>query len=106
MEEPHRNLFEEFINGGWIVPIMGGLAMFTRILVTDPSLHWLDQLKKIGIAIIATTLAWFLIEPTEISSFYKAMCYGLTGFISPEIIGGLVNFGEKFSKNPDKYINK
>ena len=55
---------------------------------------------------IATTLVWFLIEPTDISSFYKAMCYGLTGFISPELIGGLVNFGEKFSKNPDKYINK
>lgn len=104
MDDNHRNLFEEFIQGGWIVPIIGGIAMFTRMLVSDTKLHWVEQIKRVAIAMMATTAVWFLIEPTDISSFYKAMIYGLTGLISPEIINGIVSFGQKFSKNPEKYI--
>ena len=104
MDDNHRNLFEEFIQGGWIVPIIGGIAMFTRMLVSDNKLHWVEQIKRVAIAMMATTAVWFLIEPTDISSFYKAMIYGLTGLISPEIISGIVAFGQKFSKNPEKYI--
>jgi hypothetical protein len=49
---------------------------------------------------------WALIHDLALLDLHKAVIYGITGVISPEIIQGIVNFGKKFSKSPDKFIKK
>jgi L-cysteine desulfidase len=64
------------------------------------------QLKKIFVASLTSTIMWALIHDLALLDLHKAVIYGITGVISPEIIQGIVNFGKKFSKSPDKFIKK
>lgn len=104
--EPEKSLFKEFINGGWVIPLIGAAAMVARLLSTDRELAIVEQLKKILSAAIASGIAWFVLEQTDISSLYKAITYGVIGVVSPEIINGIVSLAKKFEKNPTKFINK
>ena len=104
--EPEKSLIKEFINGGWIIPLIGAAAMLARLLSSDTKLTWVQQLKKITTAAIASLVAWFLLEQTDIPSVYKAVTYGIIGVISPEIITGLVKLGKRFAANPEKFIKK
>jgi hypothetical protein len=104
--EPEKSLFKEFINGGWVIPLIGAAAMVARLLSSDRELAILEQLKKILSAAIASGIAWFVLEQTDISSLYKAITYGVIGVISPEIINGIVALAKKFEKNPSKFIKK
>ena len=104
--EPEKSLIKEFINGGWIIPLIGAAAMLARLLSSDTKLTWVQQLKKITTAAIASLVAWFLLEQTDIPSVYKAVTYGIIGVISPEIITGLVKLGKRFAANPEKMLKK
>jgi hypothetical protein len=104
--EPEKSLLKEFINGGWVIPLIGAAAMIARLLSTDRELKIVEQLKKILSAAIASGIAWFILEQTDISSLYKAITYGIIGVISPEIINGIITLGKSFEKNPTKYIKK
>tara|TARA_R110001583_G_scaffold2672_11_gene18884 strand:- start:896 stop:1213 length:318 start_codon:yes stop_codon:yes gene_type:complete len=104
--EPDKSLLSEFINGGWIVPLIGAGGMLARLLSSGNTLTWVQQLKKILTAAIASLIAWFILEQTEISSLYKAMTYGIIGVISPEVITGIVKLGKRFADNPEKVIKK
>ena len=104
--EPEKSLIKEFINGGWIIPLIGAAAMLARLLSSDTKLTWVQQLKKITTAAIASLVAWFLLEQTDIPSVYKAVTYGIIGVISPEIIAGLVKLGKRFAANPEKLLKK
>ncbi len=104
--EPEKSLFKEFINGGWVIPLIGAAAMVARLLSSDRELAILEQLKKILSAAIASGVAWFVLEQTDISSLYKAITYGIIGVVSPEIINGIVALAKKFEKNPSKFIKK
>jgi hypothetical protein len=104
--EPEKSLFKEFINGGWVIPLIGAAAMVARLLSSDRELAILEQLKKILSAAIASGIAWFVLEQTDISSLYKAITYGVIGVVSPEIINGIVALAKKFEKNPSKFIKK
>jgi len=46
------------------------------------------------------------LEQTDVSSLTKAITYGIIGVISPEVISGIVRMGEKFAKNPEKFLKK
>ena len=110
--EPEKSLIREFINGGWIIPFIGALTMTTRLMHYPVELTFVQQLKKICSASILSGVAWVIIDsgtilgPSEISSLYKAIIYGIIGVISPEIISGVVNLARKFEKNPEKFIKK
>jgi hypothetical protein len=104
--EPEKSLLKEFINGGWVIPLIGAAAMVARLLSTDRELKIVEQFKKILSAAIASGIAWFILEQTDISSLYKAITYGIIGVISPEIINGIITLGKSFEKNPTKYIKK
>lgn len=104
--EPEKSLLKEFINGGWVIPLIGGLAMLARLLSSQAEMAVLDQLKKIFSAAIAAGIAWFVLEQTDIPSLYKAITYGVIGVISPEIINGIVKLGKRFQSNPEKFIKK
>ena len=98
--EPEKSLIREFVDGGWIIPMIGAGGMVARLLTSDKKIALMDQFKKILTAAIASAIVWFVLEQTDISSLYKAITYGVTGVISPEIIAGIVLIGKKFEKNP------
>lgn len=102
--EPEKSLFKEFIDGGWVIPMIGAAAMLARLLSSDVKISLLEQLKKILSAAIASGIAWFILEQTDISSLYKAITYGIIGVISPEIINGIVKLAKKFQMNPEKFL--
>jgi len=104
--EPEKSLIKEFLSGGWLVPLVGAAAMFARLLSGHNGLSCKQQLKRILTAAIASGVAWFVLEQTDVSSLIKAVTYGIIGVVSPEIISGLVRLGEKFAKNPLKFIKK
>jgi len=104
--EPEKSLLREFINGGWLVPLVGAAAMLARLLSSNGKLTIADQVKKILTAAIASGIAWFILEQTDVSSLVKAMTYGIIGVISPEVIDGIVKLGKSFANNPTKFINK
>ena len=104
--EPEKSLIKEFINGGWIIPLIGAGAMLARLLSSDTKLTWVQQLKKIVTAAIASLIAWFVLEQTDIPSVYKAVTYGIIGVISPEVITGIVKLGKRFAANPEKILKK
>ncbi len=106
MDEPERSLLKEFMNGGWLVPLIGAAAMFARLLSATNKLSIKQQFKRILTASIAAGIAWFVLEQTDVSSLTKAITYGIIGVVSPEVIGGIVRLGKRFEKNPEKFIEK
>ena len=104
--EPEKSILKEFLNGGWLVPLIGASAMFARLLSGQNELSVKQQFKRIVTAILASGIAWFILEQTDVSSFTKAITYGIIGVVSPEVIGGLVRLGQKFEKNPEQFIKK
>lgn len=104
--DQEKSLLEEFLKGGWIIPLIGAGGMLARLFASGSKYSVFEHLKKITAAAIASTIAWFILEQTDISSFYKAITYGIIGVISPEIIAGIVKLAKKFEKNPEKYIKK
>tara|TARA_B100000963_G_scaffold145630_1_gene126815 strand:- start:1036 stop:1353 length:318 start_codon:yes stop_codon:yes gene_type:complete len=104
--EPEKSLLKEFLNGGWLVPLVGAAAMFARLLSGQNELSIKQQLKRILTAAIAAGIAWFVLEQTDVSSLTKAITYGIIGVVSPEVISGIVRIGERFAKNPERFLKK
>lgn len=104
--EPERSLIREFINGGWLVPVIGAASMLARLLSSNVRISLLDQFKKVTTAALAAGIAWFVLEQTDISSLYKAIVYGIIGVISPEVIDGIVDLGRAFAKNPLNFFKR
>ena len=104
--EPEKSLIREFLNGGWIIPLIGAASMLARLLSTNDRSGIVCQLKKIFVASLTSTIMWALIHDLHLLDLHKAVIYGITGVISPEIIQGIVNLGKRFSNNPDKFIKK
>ena len=106
MIDDERALIKEFVSGGWLVTLLGSLAMTARLFASANKHTILDQIKKIIAASLSSTIAWFILEQTDISSIYKAMSYGIIGVISPEVIGGIVKLGKYFEKKPTEAIDQ
>lgn len=104
--DAEKSLVREFINGGWVVPVVGALAMLARLLTSPNPIPVVEQIKKIVTAALASGISWFVLEQTDIGSLTKAITYGIIGVVSPEIINGLVKLGKRFEKNPTQFIDK
>ena len=102
----HKDLLKEFLSGGWLVAIIGAAAMVARLLSDDTKFTIKQQLKKFVTASICSVIVWFLLENIELNSLTKAIIYGITGVISPEILQGLTRLAQQFAKNPKKFIKK
>ncbi len=55
---------------------------------------------------IASLIAWFIMEQFEVNSMYKALAYGLVGLNSPEIINGVLKISGQFASDPMSFIKK
>jgi NhaP-type Na+/H+ or K+/H+ antiporter len=102
-----KDLFKLFLESGWMVSIIGAAGMLAR-LISNPlkRANWTDYLRKIIVASMTSTIAWFIVEQMDISSITKAITYGVVGVVSPELIDGLTNLAKTISKNPAKFIKK
>ncbi|MEY4571000.1 MAG: hypothetical protein RLZ10_193, partial [Bacteroidota bacterium] len=100
-----KDLLKLFLESGWMVSIIGAAGMLAR-LISNPLKkgNWTDYLRKIIVASITSTIAWFIVEQMDISSITKAITYGVVGVVSPEIIDALINLAKSVSKNPAKFV--
>lgn len=104
--EPPTTLLQKFLESGWIIPLIGAGGMIARLLSADTTFTLKQQIKKIVTAAVASTITWFVLEQTGMSSLYKAVIYGVIGVISPEIISGLIRLANKFEKYPQRFFTK
>ena len=104
--DPEKSLLDQFLNGGWIIPVIGAASMLARLLSMNDRSGIVCQLKKVFVASLTSTIMWALIHDLALLDLHKAVIYGITGVISPEIIQGIVNLGKRFSKSPEKFIKK
>jgi len=91
---------------GWLTAVIGGAGMTARLLANPIQGTTWDSIRRILMAAIVSTIAWFVVEQIEVSSLVKAITYGVVGVISPEIIDGLTSLAKKYSKNPGKLLKK
>jgi hypothetical protein len=103
--EDKKNIILEFINGGWIILVVGAAGMAARIIYSGTKHSIIDIVKKMFAAMLCSGIAWFVLEQTEISSLTKAISYGVVGVVSPEIVNGLIKIAARFAKNPIKFFN-
>lgn len=104
--EPERSLLKEFLEGGWIIPLVGAAGMLARLMTAKKQYTIIEQLKNIVSAAIAAAIAWFILEQVNIPSLYKAITYGIVGVVSPEIIGGIIKLAKHFERSPEKFVKK
>jgi hypothetical protein len=104
--DAEKSLIREFVNGGWVVPLVGALGMIARLMISPTKHSLLMFSRKVLSAAIASGIAWFVLDGAPFSDFVKAICYGVVGVVSPEVINGIVALGKRFEKNPEKYVAK
>lgn len=104
MQEPQKSLIQAFIDGGWLVPLIGASGMIARILSSHERITAGLLFKRIPAAAISSAIAWYILEQTTIDSLYKAVIYGIVGVISPEVIDGIVRIAKRVSNNPGRFI--
>jgi hypothetical protein len=104
--EPERSLLKEFLEGGWIIPLVGAAGMLARLMTAKKQYTIVEQFKNIISAAIAAAIAWFILEQVDIPSLYKAITYGIIGVVSPEIINGIIKLAKHFERTPEKFIKK
>ena len=91
---------------GWLTAVIGGAGMTARLLANPIKGTAWDSIRRILMAAIVSTIAWFIVEQIEVSSLVKAITYGVAGVVSPEIIDGLISLAQKYAKNPSKLLKK
>jgi uncharacterized protein (DUF697 family) len=100
-----EDIIPEFIKGGWIVTLIGASGMVARLVVSEEENSLQSVIKNIVAAMIASTIAWFILEQFEINSMVKAITYGLVGLNSPELLKGITKIAQSFSNNPEAFIS-
>lgn len=104
MSDHKQELFNRFLDDGWIIALIGASAMAARLLSTINNGSIVVQFKKIVASALFTTVVWLLVDNVDINSLYKAIFYGLSGLVAPEIIQGVIRIADKYKKNPEKII--
>jgi hypothetical protein len=80
--------------------------MVARLVTTNEEQSGKDVAKKMISSMIASLIAWFVMEQFEVNSMYKAIAYGLVGLNSPEIIQGVLKISGQFASDPMSFMKK
>lgn len=99
-------LIASFIDGGWVVLLIGAAGMIARLVTTNEEQSAGEISKKMISSMIASLIAWFIMEQFSMDSMYKAIAYGLVGLNSPEIIQGVLKISGQFAADPMSFIKK
>ena len=101
-----KSVIREFLDGGWVIPVIGAAGMIVRMLTYKGRVSLKDFLRNVLAAAILSGILWFVLHDAPISDFLKAISYGIVEVVSPEITNGLIALAKKFEKNPDKFLKK
>ena len=95
-----------FFSGGWIVLLIGAAGMIARLATSkNPEDKTPGQIvSNIAAAMIASLIAWFILEQFEVASMYKAIAYGMVGLNSPELLTGIIKISTNFANNPAEFM--
>ena len=95
-----------FMSGGWIVLLIGAAGMIARLATSkNPEDKTPGQiLSNITAAMVASLIAWFILEQFEVASMYKAIAYGMVGLNSPELLTGIIKLSTGFANNPADFM--
>jgi predicted MFS family arabinose efflux permease len=95
-----------FMSGGWIVLLIGAAGMIARLATSkNPEDKTPGQIaSNIAASMIASLIAWFILEQFEVSSMYKAIAYGMVGLNSPELLTGIIKLSTGFANNPTDFM--
>ncbi len=94
------------MDGGWVVLMIGAAGMVARLVTTNEQQSSGEVVKKIISSMIASLIAWFVMEQFTMDSMYKAVAYGLVGLNSPEIIQGVLKISGQFASDPMSFMKK
>ena len=99
-----KDLISQFLQGGWLAPVIAGMGMTMRLLVDDKTTGVVDLIKKVVLSVLASLTTWLIIKDMLLPDWSYAVIYGVIGLVSPEIIMGLLKVGAKFGKDPIAFI--
>jgi hypothetical protein len=96
----------QFLDGGWIVLLIGAAGMIARLATSkNPEDKTPSQvLSNITAAMVASLIAWFIMEQFDVPSMYKAIAYGMVGLNSPELLTGIIKISTGFANNPTDFL--
>ena len=96
-----------FLSGGWVVLVIGAAGMLARLATSkNPEEKTTSQIiNNMVAAMVASVIAWFILEQFAIAAMWKALVYGLVGLNSPEILSGIIKISTKFSENPAEFLS-
>lgn len=101
-----ENFVKKFLDGGWVVLLIGAAGMVARLVTTNENQTNADVIKKMISSMIASLIAYFIMEQFEVDPMYKAIAYGLVGLNSPEIINGVLKISGQFESDPMSFMKK
>jgi hypothetical protein len=101
-----EKFIDKFLGGGWVVLLIGAAGMVARLVTTNENQTAGDVVKKMISSMIASLIAYFVMEQFEVDPMYKAVAYGLVGLNSPEIINGVLKISGQFAADPMSFIKK
>jgi uncharacterized membrane protein YeaQ/YmgE (transglycosylase-associated protein family) len=101
-----ENFIKNFLGGGWVVLLIGAAGMVARLVTTNENQSFGDVIKKMISAMIASLIAYFILEQFEVDPMYKAIAYGLVGLNSPELINGVLKISGQFQSDPMSFLKK
>lgn len=99
-----QNMIKLFKEGGWIVTVIGAGGMVARLIASSERGSWHYYVKRVIMAAIVSTIAFFIVEQINVSSFAKALTYGICGLISPEIIEAVIKLAKTMASNPIRFF--
>ena len=101
-----ENFVDNFLGGGWVVLLIGAAGMIARLVTINETQTGSDVIKKMISSMIASLIAYFVLEQFEVDPMYKAVAYGLVGLNSPEIINGVLKISGQFAADPMSFMKK
>ena len=101
-----ENFVKKFLDGGWVVLLIGAAGMVARLVTTNENQTTADVIRKMISSMIASLIAYFIMEQFEVDPMYKAIAYGLVGLNSPEIINGVLKISGQFESDPMSFMKK
>jgi hypothetical protein len=97
-------ILHSFIEGGWLVLIVGLSGMMARLALTTGKVTLVDCIKNLTAAMFCSVITWFILEEIKIHFLYKAIIYAVVGLDAPEIVKGGVKLARGFAEDPQSFL--
>jgi hypothetical protein len=97
-------LLHSFIDGGWLVLIVGIAGMMARLALASGKVTVLECFKNLLAAMFCSTITWIILEEVKIHFMYKAIIYTLAGLDAPELLKGGIKLAHGFAQDPHSFL--